>query len=134
MEIYQDYGNDLLVNANGDLQTADEEVLSNQRIIRRLITIPISVSPIPDYLQQPTYGCGLGQFIGQLLTPEIFNQITGLITSQMYLETSVAQNPPPVIQITGLPNIINCTITYNNLLTNKQSVINFTFPPNNTSS
>lgn len=126
MEIYHDFGNDLVITANGDLQTADGIELSNQRIIRRLLTTPITVSNPPDYLQRPTYGAGLPQFIGQLNTPQIYNQIKSLIISQMYEEKTVSQTPPPDVQISGLPNYLSATITYNYAATNQQVVIAFT--------
>jgi hypothetical protein len=125
MEIYQDFGNDLVVTPTGDLQTADGITLSNQRIIRRLLTTPISVANPPDYLQNPTYGAGLPQFIGRINTTQTYNEIKGLITSQMYQETTVAQTPPPDIQLSGLPNQLIGTITYTYAVTNQQAVINF---------
>lgn len=131
-DVSQDYGNDLIVDpATGDLQLSSGVLLSEQRIIRRLLTAPITVANPADYLQEPLYGAGLGQFIGKLDTDDIKNQIKGLITSQMYLEDSVAQFPAPVIDIQGLPNQINCTITYTNILTNSQAVISFSLPANN---
>lgn len=129
MEIYQDYGNDLIITIGGDLETADSTLLSNQRIIRRLLTTPISVNNPPDYLDHPNYGAGLPQFVGQNETPEIINKITGLILSNMFLEETVSQDPPPTIVITGLPEQINCSITYTNILTNSQAVLTFVVPP-----
>ena len=126
MEIYQDYGNDLVVTATGDLQTADGITLSNQRIVRRLLTTPIAVANPPDYLQQPAYGAGLPQFIGQINTDQTYNKIKALITAQMYEEQTVSKIPPPTIELTGLPNKLTGTITYNYASTNQQVVINFT--------
>jgi hypothetical protein len=125
MEVYQEFGNDLVITLNGDLQTVDGIELSNQRIIRRLFTTPIAVANPPDYLQQPTYGAGLPQFIGRLNTPQTYNEIKGLIISQMYLEETVAQTPPPDIELQGLPNALVGTITYIYAPTNQQAVINF---------
>ena len=126
MEIYQDFGNDLQVTTNGDLQSVDGVDLSNQRIIRRLLTTPITVSNPPDYLQNPTYGAGLPTFIGQRNTPEIYNKIKALIISQIYLEPTVSQNPPPEIELSGLTDTLNGTITYTYAATNQQVVVSFT--------
>jgi hypothetical protein len=126
MEIYQDFGNDLVVTPTGDLQTADGITLSNQRIIRRLLTTPITVANPPDYLQNPTYGAGLPQFIGRINNTATYNEIKGLITSQMFQEETVAQTPPPEIELSGLPNQLNGKITYTYAATNQQVVINFT--------
>ncbi len=128
MEIFQEFGNDLVVSDEGDLETVDGVALTNQRIVRRLLTTPISVISPPDYIDNPTYGAGTPQFIGQLQTPEIVEKITGLINSQIFLEDNVAQIPAPVITITGLPNQINCTILYQNILTNSQQVITVALP------
>lgn len=128
MDVSQDYGNDLVIDNNGDLLTATGTTLANQNIIRRLLTTPISVSDNPDYTDNPTYGAGLPQFIGALNTPETYEQITGLIVSQMLLEQSVSQNPPPTVQLTGLPNKLEGIITYTNALTNEQVVIPLTIP------
>lgn len=126
MEIYHDYGNDLIVTPTGDLQSVDGITLSNQRIIRRLLTTPISVANPPDYLQQPTYGAGLPQFIGQPNTPQTYNKIKGLIIAQMYQEETVAQTPAPDIELTGLPKQLIGKISYNYAATNEQVIINFT--------
>lgn len=125
MEIYHEYGNDLVITPNGDLQSVSGIELSNQRIIRRLLTAPIEVANPPDYLQQPTYGAGLPSFIGRLNTPPVYNEIKALIIAQMYLEPTVAQTPPPDVQLEGLPNVLNGTITYTYAATNQQVVISF---------
>jgi hypothetical protein len=128
MDVFQEYGNDLVVTLQGDLQTVDATELSNQRIIRRLLTTPISVAPSPDYIDNPTYGAGLPQFIGQLNSPDNFDKIKRLIISQMLLEQSVSQNPLPDVELSGLPSQLNGTITYTNILTNKQIVATFSIP------
>lgn len=122
MEIYQDFGNDLVLNAAGDLQVADGEVLSNQRIVRRLLANPL------DYFWQPTYGAGLGQYIGEPENPQIYNKIKGLIIEQMFLEETVAQTPAPQIELSGLPNELNAKITYTYQPTTQQSVITLSLP------
>lgn len=129
MEIFQEYGNDLVVNTvTGDLISVDGVELTRQRIIRRLLTSPIIVTNPPDYLENPTYGAGVAQFVGDIGTETVINKIKGLITSQMYLEQTVSQNPPPVITITSNQSQLNCVINYKELLTNTQTVINFTIP------
>jgi hypothetical protein len=126
-EIYQDYGNDLVLD-KGDLAIASDELLSNQRIVRRLLTVPIEVFNPPDYLDHPTYGAGLGKFIGKNATTDVVNEIKGIITAQMYLEPTVGKNPAPKIEIAGLPNQLNCRIEYTNLLIDKQAVVQFSVP------
>jgi hypothetical protein len=132
-EIYQDYGNDVVINDAGDLMIATGATLSNQRIIRRLLTAPISVSNPPDYLANPTYGAGLPYFIGQNNSPVIYDQIKRLIISQMLLEETVSQTPLPVVDLTstnrnGLIQQLTATITYTNVLLNQQLVVTLTIP------
>jgi hypothetical protein len=122
MEIYQDFGNDLVVNQNGDLQVADGTTLSNQRVVRRLLTNP------GTYLWNPNYGAGLPQFIGDLNSSDNYQKIKGRITSQMYLEDSVSQVPPPDIELTSITNQLNGTINYTNSITNTQAVITLPVP------
>lgn len=132
-EIYQDYGNDVVLTAAGDLLTADGATLSNQRIIRRLLTTPISVANPPDYLANPTYGAGLPQFIGRNNSPALYDEIKRLIISQTLLEQTVAQNPLPTVVLTsqdqnGLIQQLSAAITYTNLLTNQQIVVTVNVP------
>lgn len=119
MEVYQEFGNDLMLSGAGDLIATSGSTLSNQRIIRRLLTNP------GDYIWEPTYGAGLGRYIGQLNTPDTYNQIKAVITSQMYLETSVSQTPPPIITLTGLPNELQGSITYTEVISGQQIVVTF---------
>lgn len=125
MDIYHDYGNDLVVTPTGDLQPVDGITLSNQAITRRLLTIPISVANPPDYLQEPTFGAGTPVFIGELDSEQNYNKIKGLITAQILLEPTVAQTPPPEIELSGLPQGLQGTITYTYAATNEQVVLNF---------
>lgn len=133
MEIYQEFGNDLTLSENGDLKSVDGLELSNQRIIRRLMNMPISLSNPPDYLQDPTYGAGTPHYVGELNTNQIYNQIKASIMAQIFLEDTVAQNPPPDIQLAGLPGRLEGTITYNYVATNQQAVVSFAYPPNSVS-
>src|SRR5208337_4770636 len=108
MEIFQDFGNDLILTGAGDLLTTNGVTLSNQRIVRRLLTNPL------DYLWEPTYGAGVPQYIGKLNTPDNFNTISATIKAQMYLEQTVSQSPEPVITLTSLPNELQGSIVYTN--------------------
>jgi hypothetical protein len=125
MDIYHDYGNDLIITPTGDLQATSGITLSNQNIVRRLLTIPIVIANPPDYLQEPTYGAGLPSFVGKLNTDPVYQEIKALIISQMYLEPTVAQTPPPDVQLSGLPNNLIGTLTYTYAETNQQVVVNF---------
>lgn len=117
MEVFQEFGNDLQLTLQGDLQSVDGVTLSVQRVVRRLLTNP------GDYTMRPSYGAGLPRFIGESASPAIYGQIRGLITSNMYEEASVSQNPAPKIELSGLSTFLLCVITYTVVLPNTQVVV-----------
>lgn len=119
MDLYHYFGNDISVASNGDLLLVDGLTLSKQRILRRLLTNP------GDYIFDLNYGAGLAQFVGQPLTTLLKSQITGLITSNMFLETSVSQTPPPVITLQANQTQLFCQIQYTELSTNTLQVLDF---------
>jgi phage baseplate assembly protein W len=69
MDCYHYFGNDLSVASNGDILLTDGITLSQQRILRRLLTNP------GDYIWELTYGAGLPQFVGQPLSQSLLTQI-----------------------------------------------------------
>src|SRR5579864_3694785 len=99
----QYFGQDLMLGATGDLQAADSVLLSQQRILRRLMTNP------GDYIWEPTYGAGLPAMIGK---PFDLAAVTALIRAQMFLESSVQQQPPPQINATPFQNGMYVQIQY----------------------
>lgn len=105
-DINCNYGNDIVAVA-GDLSTVTGSVRSQQRVLRRLLTNPGS------YIWEPTYGAGLASFVGQALSTDNYDQIKSLILSNMFLETSVSQSPPPKIFIQTIQNGVFVQINYN---------------------
>ena len=105
-DIYLDYGDDFMLSPTNDLLLADTGILSQQRVIRRLVTNPL------DYIWYPSYGAGLPSFIGQPLSLDNFSNITALTKSQMFLENTVSQNPPPNILFQTIQNGLFCQINY----------------------
>ena len=89
-DLFHQYGGDLLIGPGGDLASADATVLGQQRVLRRLLTNP------GDYLWNPGYGAGLGQFVGQ---PANAARIRSVIRSQIFQESAVARQPEPVIEV-----------------------------------
>ena len=84
------WGGDLAVGATGDLWLAGESTLGEQRVLRRLMTNR------GDYIWQPGYGAGLGQFVGSTASP---HAIRAVILNQLLQERAVAAAPAPVIDI-----------------------------------
>jgi hypothetical protein len=84
------WGNDLALSPTGDLATTDVPGLTQQRVLRRLLTNP------GDYIWSLDYGAGLANFVGQ---PGAASAIGAAIRGQIFKETAVAQTPEPVIQL-----------------------------------
>ena len=88
------WGADLEVGATGDLATVDGLALSDQRILRRLLTNP------GEYLSHPDYGAGLPSEIGRGLDDR---RISALIRGQMALEATVSHQPEPKVVMSANP-------------------------------
>ena len=89
------WGQDLAPGNIGDLLLASATELGQQRILRRLLTNP------GDYVWQPSYGAGLARFVG---APTDVASIRAVIRSQIFMETSVARLPEPVIDVQSAPD------------------------------
>ena len=84
------WGGDLAVGPTGDIATASDSELGQQRVLRRLLTNP------SDYLWYPRYGGGVAQFIG---APCDVSAIISRVRSQIFMEASVARSPEPQIDV-----------------------------------
>ena len=93
-DVFHQFGSDLVSGPTGDLAVASGSAAGQQRVLRRLLTNP------GDYIWQPTYGAGLGQFVGQPVSPA---QIRAVIRSQIFKEAAVARTPEPVIDVSADP-------------------------------
>jgi hypothetical protein len=114
------FGGDLQLGATGDLLVADGLLESNQRVLRRLLTNQ------GDYIWQPGYGAGLpGRIGGTLNEPEM----DSLITSQMYQEQSVSQNPAPQIVVNPIANGFDTQISYVEVGSNTPTTLSFQVTP-----
>ncbi len=89
-DLFQQWGNDLAVDARGDLALASRALRVQQQVLRRLLTNP------GDYIWQPQYGAGLAQFVGQPANPL---QIQAIIRTQLAKESAVAQTPSPSVEV-----------------------------------
>ena len=93
-DLWHQFGADLTVGPTGDLALASNPVLTQQRVLRRLLTNPL------DYIWHVSYGAGLGQFVGQ---PAVEPQIQGAILGQIFNEAAVARSPEPAIEVSSDP-------------------------------
>jgi hypothetical protein len=98
------FGGDLSIGPAGELLLSANDIATQQRVLRRLLTNP------GDYLWQLNYGAGLAQYVGQ---PGALSAIAGIARMQMLLEAAVAPTPPPVIgSQAGDDGVVTLTITY----------------------
>ena len=91
-DLFHQFGSDLTVGATGDLAAASGTLEGQQRVLRRLLTNP------GDYIWQPGYGAGLGQFVG---SPVSTAQIQAVVRSQIFKEAAVARTPEPIVEVSA---------------------------------
>jgi hypothetical protein len=112
------WGGDLSLSPTGDILLADGGILSQQRVLRRLLT------NTTDYIWQPNYGAGLGQFVGQA---NVARTATGVIYAQLVNEASVSQLPLPMVNVQPLAgDIVLAGITYTDAVTTTTQALTFT--------
>lgn len=117
VDLSQLYGADLAIAAGGDLAVADGTILGQQRVLRRLLTNP------GDYLWNPGYGAGLGQFVGQ---PVNVARIRSVIRSQIFQEAAVARSPEPTIDVAAATNgAAAVTVVYADATTGGTQTLSF---------
>ena len=92
MDLAHTWGGDLGWGPTGDLATAATPLLTQQRVLRRLLT------NVGDYIWQTGYGAGLPQFVGQ---PANALPIRAVIRAQILQEAAVAAIPEPSIDVTA---------------------------------
>ena len=80
------WGNDLAWSPTGDLATADAPALTEQRVLRRLLTTQA------EYIWQLDYGASLPSFVG---LPGAALAIRAAIRAQLSKEAAIAQDPRP---------------------------------------
>lgn len=118
-DAWSEFGNDLQLSGTSDLRLVSGSDFSEQRVIRRLFTNPV------DYCWHPTYGAGLPAYVGQALSTSVYDQIQSTITSQIFLESSVAQNPAPQMTFQTIQNGLYVQINYTMAVTQQPIVITF---------
>ena len=117
-DIWHEFGSDLAVGPSGDIATSGGSNLSQQRILRRLLTNP------GDYIWQLDYGAGLGRFVGQ---PAAAQRIQGVIRAQLFAEASVARSPEPAIDISADDaGVVAVQIRYSDATNSSTQLLSFT--------
>jgi hypothetical protein len=95
------WSGDLAITPAGDLSLVDGNALGQQRVLRQLLT------NLYDYTWQPSYGGGLGQYVGGVINGRA---IEGAIRGQLYQEAAVAHQPEP--QVTTSPQPDGSVLVY----------------------
>lgn len=120
------FGDDLSVSASGDLMTADGIDLTNQRVIRRLMTID------GEYIWHPEYGGSVPLRVGGVngVTDDEeagvgVSTVDAVVRVQMFLEAAVARVPEPNIKTQPILNGVAVGISYIDALTGKGVSLDF---------
>lgn len=122
MDLYHQYGADLIVGANGDLLPATGDTEVQQRLLRRLFT------PNGSYIWNLLFGAGIPGRVGDTLTPSEFGEVVAQIKAAVALEPGIAQVPPPVISLELVGQGLAGTIQYVDAQTKLPAVITFPVP------
>ena len=116
-DIHHQFGADLAVSPTGDIATASSTTLTQQRVLRRLLTNP------GDYIWNLDYGAGLARFVGQ---PASTSRIAAVIRSQIFKEASVARTPEPTIDVqSGTSGTVTVHIRYADATTGETQLLSF---------
>ncbi len=112
------WGNDLTLSPTGDLAIADTPVVTQQRVLRRLLTNP------GDYIWTLDYGAGLARFVG---AAGAMPAISAAIRGQIFQEAAVAQTPAPVIGLQAdQTGALYVSINYADATTGTTQTLTFT--------
>lgn len=114
------WGGDLSVDATGDLALVDDLALTNQRVLRRLLTNP------GDYLWHPDFGVGLPGFIGQAVPPSV---PIGAAAAQIAQEETVARSPAPEFDVQLGIDLISMSVKYYAATTGAPVLLEFDVTP-----
>lgn len=116
-DFWHQFGEDLQLSVTGDLGLATDATLGQQRVLRRLLT------NLSDYIWQPGYGAGLGQFVGQ---PSNAAGIRGVIRGQLFREAAVARMPEPTVDVRADDDgIVYVAIRYTDAPSDQAQILNF---------
>lgn len=118
------WGQDASLTLAGDLVLADGITLSNERVLRRLLTA------MGGYIWHTDYGAGLPQRIGGTSSA---NQIAAVVRAQLFQEASVSRNPAPTVVVTPIAEGFTVSIKYVEASSGAPTLIQFDLTPPGTS-
>jgi hypothetical protein len=109
------YSGDTLLSVTGDLSVSSPIVSTQQRIIRRILTNPVSKDGPPDYIFAPNYGCGAAKYIGETINK--LKELQKTILNQVILEPGVSTNPFPKVVLNTDNTVLFIKIMYVDITT-----------------
>lgn len=116
-DIQHTFGADLTLSATGDVATSDGTQLGQERVLRRLLTVP------KGYIWHLNYGAGLPRFIGNVANKL---RIAAVAKAQMYREALVSRNPAPAVSVDVQPTgVVTLDIKYVDATSQAPQTINF---------
>ncbi len=110
------FGEDLSVSGTGDIALSDGIDLSNERIVRRLMT------NLTEYIWHTEYGASVPKRVGDTLDLSL---VESIIRSQIFDEESVSKDHDITIKVQPVLNGVFCQIDYIEALTGRQASLNF---------
>lgn len=119
MDVFHIIGNDLVLDADNDLALVSGVDETNQRLLRRLLTLQKS------YMWHINFGASVPKYIGEPLSLEVVNQLKSDIKAAIFEDDSVAKSPAPEIKFETLLTGFSCSITYHNLDADKLQTLSF---------
>jgi hypothetical protein len=116
-DLSHQFGADLALSATGDILAIAAPQLTQQRLLRRLLTNP------GDYIWHLGFGAGLASFVG---LPANAAGIAAIVRSQIFKETAVARTPEPVIDVLIDPTgIVTLHVRYADASTGETQTLSF---------
>ena len=117
-DVWHVMGDDLALSASGDLLAADGSTMTQQRVLRRLLTNK------GGYIWHLGYGAGLAAFVG---LPAPAAAIEAVTRRQMALEKGVGPIPAPSATVTADDTgLVALTVSYADAATNTPQSIAMT--------
>lgn len=119
-DIGHDFGNDIVLAPNGDVALTDGPTLTQQRVLRRLLTNP------GGYIWDVGFGAGVGAMVGQ---PVNARRIAAIVRTQMMLEATVAKAPLPSVSVASAPDgLVQAAVSYVDMTDNTAQNLSVVIP------
>ena len=104
MDLFLEYGGDLVLDQNGGLQTAVGWDETRQRIVRHLCTNSRSILPdgtpvAPEYIYDVTYGLDFRRLVDEPIGAKYQSTLMQAVIAAVTSDASVNTNVPPSVKL-----------------------------------